>query len=302
VVNETVPVASLAATGVAVSTLLFAPVCVLLHRLTRERFGEAVGRRTVVYLALFPLAFVFSACLHREPVPAVHAGRVPDARARPRLVGLGLRCPGHPDAAGRPAARARLRVAGVDGRRPSLAPLGRARTPGRPVAAGRLAPVALLPLAQIGFQIYLYLVTGQVFASGAAESRGWGREVDVMLVLELPVAWATALWELFVGGANGDLVLSGVMASIWAWLLIEAVARRRLPGEYVIFSGGCLLLAALTGTYLGIPRFFVVAFPLFWLMALHGRNEHVDHSLRAAMPALMAVLAFVAYGVGTFTP
>lgn len=301
-VHELVPVAGLAATGVAVSTLLFAGVCVLLFRLTLEHFDEGVARRTVVYLAVFPLAFVFSAVyteslfllftlasflmLERGRIWAASGFGALAILTRP--VGLLL------------APAIAWRVWSDAGR-----PWRLWGGPDRRVGWGlvvRLAPVGLLPLAQVGFQVYLYLVTGQVFASGAAESRGWGREIDVMLVLELPIAWATALWELFVGSGNGDLVLSGLMASIWAWLLIEAVWRRRLPGEYVVFSGGCLLLAALTGTYLGIPRFFVVAFPLFWLMALHGRNEHVDHTLRAAMPALLAVLAFVAYGVGTFTP
>jgi hypothetical protein len=300
--DEVLPVAGLAASGVVASTVLFAVVCVLLWRLTLERFGEALARRTVTYLAIFPLAFVFSA-VYTESLfltftlasfLMLERGRVWGASTfgalavLTRPVGV-LLAPAIAwrvwSDAGRP-----WRFRGDPGRRVSWS------------LARRLAPVALLPLAQVAFQVYLYLVTGQVFATGAAESRGWGREVDVMLVLELPVAWVAALHEAFLGASDMDLVVSGLFASIWAWLLIEAVWRRRLPGEYLIFSGGCLVLAALTGTYLGIPRFFVVAFPLFWLMAMHGRNEHVDHALRSAMPALLAVLAFVAYSVGTFTP
>jgi hypothetical protein len=301
-VHELVPVAPLATTGVAVSTLLFAGVCVLLHRLTRERFDEGVARRTVVYLAVFPLAFVFSA-VYTESLFLVltlasflmlERGRIAAASGfgalavLTRPVGLVL------------APAIAWRVWTDAGRPWRLWGGPEGRVSRRLVA--RLAPVALLPLAQIGFQVYLYLVTGQVFATGEAQTRGWGREFDVMLVLELPVAWATALWELFAGSGNGDLVLSGMVASVWAWLLIEAVWRRRLPGEYVIFAAGCLLLPVLAGTYLGVPRYFVGAFPLFWLLAVHGRNAHVDHSLRSALPALMAALAFAAYGVGTYTP
>ncbi|CAA9527263.1 MAG: hypothetical protein AVDCRST_MAG79-619, partial [uncultured Thermoleophilia bacterium] len=201
-VHELVPVAGLAATGVAVSTLLFAGVCVLLWRLTLVHYDEPTARRTVVYLAVFPLAFVFSAVyteslfllltlacflmLERGRVWAASGFGALAILTRP--VGLLLA----------PAIAWRV---WTDAGRPWRLWGGPERRIRRALL-WRLAPVGLLPLAQIGFQLYLYLVTGQPFASGAAEARGWGREVDVRLVLELPVAWATALWELFVGQGN----------------------------------------------------------------------------------------------------
>src|SRR4051812_14391746 len=51
---------SFAVTGVIVSNLVFLPALMVLHRLTRDRFGDAVARRTITYLAISPLSFVFS--------------------------------------------------------------------------------------------------------------------------------------------------------------------------------------------------------------------------------------------------
>ena len=51
---------SYALSGVLVSNLVFLPALMALYRLTRERFGDAVARRTITYLAISPLSFVFS--------------------------------------------------------------------------------------------------------------------------------------------------------------------------------------------------------------------------------------------------
>ena len=51
---------SYAVTGVIVSNLLFLPALMVLYRLTRERFGDGVARRTITYLSISPLSFVFS--------------------------------------------------------------------------------------------------------------------------------------------------------------------------------------------------------------------------------------------------
>ena len=47
--------------GAALSTLLLAVGMCLLYRLTDDRLGRAIARRTVLYLSISPLAFVFSA-------------------------------------------------------------------------------------------------------------------------------------------------------------------------------------------------------------------------------------------------
>ena len=59
VVEKVLPF-SYAVTGVIVSNLLFLPALMVLYRLTRERFGDGVARRTITYLAISPLSFVFS--------------------------------------------------------------------------------------------------------------------------------------------------------------------------------------------------------------------------------------------------
>ena len=295
------PFAGLRLLGVTASTLLFGVALLLLWRLTLERYGEALARRAVTYLAIFPLSFVFSAIyteslfltLTLASFLLLERGRIVQASAwgalatLTRPVGVLL------------APAIAWRVWSDAGRPWRL--WGRGPRVGGALVL-RLLPVTLLPAAMVAFQGYLYLVTGQIFATGSAQERGWGRNWDVVLVLKLPVVWIEALWEAAAAGHNMDIVVCMLFAAAWTWLLIEAAWRRRLPGEHLIFAAGSLILAVLAGTYLGVPRYWVGAFPLFWLMAMHGRNEHVDQTLRSAMPALLATLAFVAYGVGTYTP
>ena len=47
--------------GAALSTLLFAVGLCMLYRLTDDLLGRAIARRSVLYLAISPLAFIFSA-------------------------------------------------------------------------------------------------------------------------------------------------------------------------------------------------------------------------------------------------
>jgi hypothetical protein len=290
VIRLVVPV-SYAVIGLAASTLLFAPALVALYQLTKLRLGTVVAERTVLYLAISPLSFVFSAAyteslallltvgtfLLLERRRYLQASAVGALAVLARPIGILL------------APAIAWRIFDDAGRRLSW----------RVVA--QLSAVLLLPLALVGFQAWLYWRTGHPLATLDAEARGWGRTTNPLLVAALPVAVFSGVW-LFHTTHNISHAISAAAAGLYFWLIVYAWRRRALPIEYLMFAAACVILPAYEGTWLGFPRYGLCLFPVFWGLALLGANHRVDQALRMAMPAMMTGMVFIAYGAGTFTP
>ena len=283
---------SFAVTAVLVSNLVFLPALMVLYRLTRERFGDAVGRRTITYLAISPLSFVFSRVyteslalllicgafllLERRRILASSAVGALATLARP--VGIML------------APAIAWQVFEDHGKRLSWRLLL------------KLLPVLLMPLALIAFEAYLWWRTGEPYATHSAEERGWSRGADPFYILLIPVAVGHAVWIAFFDNHDLGLAVSAIAVCCYFWLMVALIRTRKAPIAYSIFALGCIVLAAYTGTWLGFPRFGLVMFPLFWMLALWGENERFDSLIKMTFPALMVGFAFVSFGVGTFTP
>lgn len=283
---------SYAVTGVILSNLLFLPALMVLYRLTRDRFGDAIAKRAITYLSISPLSFVFSmvyteslalllictSFLLLEKRRVWGASMVGALASLARPVGVLL------------APAIAWQVFQNAGRRLSFRLLW------------QLLPVLLLPLAVIGFQAYLWWRTGEVYATHSAEERGWSRGAEPLYILMVPVAVVHALWIAFFDNHDLGLASSAIAVCAYFWLIAALVRTRKAPISYCIFAIGCVVLPAYTGTWLGFPRFGLVIFPLFWMLALWGENERFDNAVRMLFPALMVGFAFVSFGVGTFTP
>jgi Mannosyltransferase (PIG-V) len=283
---------SYAVTGVILSNLLFLPALMVLYRLTRDRFGDVIAKRTITYLAISPLSFVFS-MVYTESLALLLICTTFLLLEKRRIWGA--------SAVGALASLAR--------------PVGILLAPaiawqifhnaGRRVSwrlLWQLLPVLLLPLAVIGFQAYLWWRTGEVYATHSAEERGWSRGAEPLYILLVPVAVVHAVWIAFFDNHDLGLAVSAVAVCTYFWLIAALVRTRKAPMAYCIFAIGCVVLPAYTGTWLGFPRFGLVIFPLFWMLALWGENVRFDNAVRMLFPALMVGFAFVSFGVGTFTP
>jgi Mannosyltransferase (PIG-V) len=284
---------SFAVSGILVSNLLFLPALIVLYRLTADRFGDGVARKTVLYLAISPLSFVFSMTyteslalllicsvfLLLERGRTMLAIGVGGLAVLARPVGILLA----PAIAWHAFERA--------GRRLSL----------RLVAT--LAAVLVLPGAFIAFQAYLWWRTGEVYATHSAEARGWSRAAEPLYLLLLPVAIGHGLWIALTGSHDLGLAASAIAAGTYFWLIVALIRTRTAPIAYCLFAIGCVVLPTYTGMWLGFPRFGLVIFPLVWMLAIWGeRSTRVDGAIRMLSPAMMVGFAFVAFGVGTFTP
>ena len=274
--------------GAALSTLLFAVGLCMLYRLTDDLLGRAIARRSVLYLAISPLAFIFSAVyaeslflvlavgsfLLIERRHAVWSCAVGALAVLARPVGIMLA----------PALAFRI---WKDGRE-----LPRARR------VLRLWPALLLPAAELAWMGYLWWRFGDAFATTHAQKRGWGRGASFPPVLLVQTfideVWQRHLLRYAVHLSFAVLWL-GLLVAIWK-------QRRQIPLEYAIFTAGVVLLPFFAGTVLSAGRLGMMGFPLFWSLAILGRREGVDTAVKILFPPLMAALMFVAYAYQTFTP
>jgi hypothetical protein len=261
------------------SALLLAALC-LLYRMTQGRFDEGMARRTVLYLAIFPLTFVFS---------------LPYAESLFLLLVLGAfaltwhgrwwwGCVAAAGAAiARPTGIALL---------PALAWRLWRTGERRPV---RYLPLLLIPAAEVAFFGFLWWRTGDVLASAHAQERGWGRGVSV-----LPIVFGQAAWDAVSGGHLRFLV-HAAFTLVWCFLIYWGW-RMKLPGEYLIYSALLILLPTTGGLLVSMGRFGMVGFPMFWALADLGRDERVDTVVKVVFPLLLAALIFITFGPRTFTP
>ena len=267
--------------GSLLSTALFGAALCLLYRITLGRYDEAMARRTVLYLSIFPLAFVFS-LPYAESLFLLLAlgafaftwyGRQWEGAAvgalavLARPVGIALL----PALAWRTYRRHGLRV------RPYL-------------------PLLLLPLAELAFFAYLGWRTGDVLANVHAQERGWERGVGV-----LPYVFGYTLWHDVIEGGHLRFLIHMSFTVLWCGLFYQAW-RMRIPGEYLIFAALLILLPTTGGLLVSIGRFGMVAFPLFWALADLGEDGRVDTLVKTSFPMLLAALVMITYSAHTFTP
>jgi hypothetical protein len=267
--------------GSLLSSALFAAALCLLYAVTRGRYDERLARRTVLYLAIFPLTFVFA---------------LPYAESLFLLLTLGtfaLTWHGRwwwASVAGALAVLARpVGIALL----PALA-WRRYRAEG--LRWGAYLPLLLLPAAELAFFLYLAWRTGNFMANPEAQERGWGRGVSI-----LPWVVVHTLWHDVIEGGHLRFLVHIGFTLLWCGLFYKAW-RMRMPGEYLIFAALAVLLPTSGGLLVSMGRFGMVAFPFFWALASLGEDERVDTLVKTSFPLLLGALVMITYAARTFTP
>lgn len=281
------------AAGVLISTACFLLAMILLHGLIQRRSGEPIARTAVWLTAFFPVAYLFSSVyteslyllltvlafvlLERGWVLGSSVVGAFTVLARPQGILL------TPSLA--------LRVWKDEGRRPTWR------------MALRMVPILLLPLAYVAFGAYLYYRTGNPFATQTAQAAGWGRGINVLLVLALPIAILNGLYVGTHDTSHFMYIVDTAFAMTWGLLLIEGLLRRRLPGEYLLYGWLAILLPVLAGTYLALPRYGMGIFVVMWLAAIQvASRPRLAWGLKIAMPLALIATAIVSLGYERYTP
>lgn len=252
----------------------------LVSEIARTKLGPAGARDTVLVLALFPTAFVFTA-LYSDGLFLLcsAASFLAAERGRPWAAGVA----GALAVATRSMGLALL---------PALVYL---LWPGTRRDAWRLAPLLLLPAALGAYALYLDREVGDAFAFTDAQSSGWEREVATLGPLG-------GLWMAVEAGGHGALEIlrdlprldagggleypQALQVSFWnavhlvllvpvAWL--TWVAWRRLGpalGLYALTTLVVILSVPSTGfPLISMPRFVLTDFPVLIALAAVIRDR-----------------------------
>ncbi|MEN3342521.1 MAG: hypothetical protein V7644_1925 [Actinomycetota bacterium] len=252
--------------GLLVSNLALLGALLAFEPLTRALFDAQLARRATIYVAIFPLGFVFSMSYPESLVLlAIALGAL--AALRRRWV-----------------VAAALLAAGTLARPETLfltlplLPLAlRVRRPGeRGLALGAaLAPVAALA----SFALYLGLALHDPLGWTHAE-RAWGRRFTPLGLLRavegLPRAVAGNAWVL------RDVVFFLVYLG-----LLVAARRAGAPLAWVAAGAVVVVLPTFSGSFHSIGRFGLLAPAAFWGLAALGGSRRTDLLIRAASAALL---------------
>jgi hypothetical protein len=268
--------------GSLLSTAFFAAALCLLYRITLERYDLAMARRTTLYMAIWPLAFVYS-------LPYSESLFLLASLAAFALTWHGRRWLG--SASGALAVLAR--PVGI-----ALVPAFAWRIYRRDGLRWRsYLPLLLMLGAELGFFLFLGWRTGDWMGNTHAQHRGWGRGF-----VPVPIELGRGLWS--------DVIQNGLLRTLadisftlgWCYLWYRAWRVLRLPAEYLIYAALVVLLPSSGGSLLSMGRMGMVGFPLMWALADWGRDERVDTVVKTLAPALLATLVFLAFGTRTFVP
>ena len=263
---------SAAASGLILSNLLLLVALVAFHALTRDVLGRETARRATIYVAVFPLGFVFSMAYPESLVLAALA-LAALAALRNRWAAAAL-CA---------AAAALARPEGLFVALPLLAVAWRRRRTLDPVDRGlALGAVAAPAAALVSYPLYLAQVLHDPFAWSTAE-HAWGRSFSPLGVVKafetLPAAFHKDAW-----------VLRDATALVLYLVLLVLARRAGTPWAWVGAAFLVFVLPLFSGSFNSLGRFGLLAPPVFWGLAALGRRRTVDLTIRVLSLALLAAL------------
>jgi len=277
---------SVAVAALLVSSLAAIAGLVLIRRLVAADLGDPVAARTVVYVALGPMAMFLVAPYTEAVFLALSASVFLALRSGRLIVAGGLIALA---ALTRPQGILLLAPAAVVASGPLLAAVRRREWP--PIKPGHLVLV-LLPAAAL--VAWLAWTAQQVGLSPfIAEERGWGGHL----------AWP---WDGLVHGLSNTAIYPGPLinaAAVLAWIVLVAVLwqqRRRVPTSYIAYA--VVSLAPIIfreegfgNPWASAPRFALVVFPLAVAMALVTERRSGLHTVWVACSSLLAAATLVVF-------
>lgn len=264
-------------TGLVLANAFFLVGVVCFFELSRRWIGDAAARRAAIYLAIFPMGFVFSMVYPEGVVLALIA-----------LSAL-LATKGRWGGAALVAALAALtRPEALLLVLPLAALAVRAwRTNGAGARARSLAAVVAAPAAVGGMCLYHWRTFGDALAFSSAQ-RAWGRHASADGVYR-------ALVELVHAPErhNAWLFRDAAFCLVYLVLLVVAV-RIGVPRSWIVASAAVVVLPLWSGSFTSEGRFGLLALPAFAGLGSITRRRWVDVPLRlVSLGLLVAATATV---------
>ena len=251
--------------GLLISNIAFLGALAYLYALVKLEFGDnAVAYHAIFYLAIFPTAIFFSAVYTESLFLLLTVGSVYYAR-RGNFITSGVFG----------ALASMTRVEGVLTALPLAYEVWRAwrERRGTTLARGAVG-LGLVPLGLLSYMFYLYALQGDPLAFTKVQA-DWNRHFAMPWVSIANTIGAIATPPFGSDTANHIIELVFTLAFIG--LLV--VAFRTLRPSYAWYFAASLLMPMCTASLMSMPRFVLVVFPAFMLLALFGRRPAVNSAI-----------------------
>ncbi len=284
------------AIGMIISNLALLGALFVLYQIATDMLGEQVGRRTILYLCIFPTAFFFFAPYNESLFLLLTASAFLALRRQKWwLAGaLGLFA-------------ALTRSAGLLLVFPYLYELWVARKGVEDDEQSalhriwqtlpRLLPVVLIPLGTLIYALYCWRVFHDPLAFSTVQSH-WDRQLTVP-----GVGIVHALGELFFIQPFGSFYEVHILIDLAAtvgFILLAILGWRTLRSSYTLWIGLLLFFTLISpaihqaDALVSTQRFVLEMFPGFITLAALGiKHPRLHHALMIAFPFLQATLALL---------
>ncbi len=260
--------------GLIISNLSFFVALGYLYALVRLEYGDdTVAYHAIFYTAIFPTAIFFSAVYTESLFLALTVASVYYARH------------GNYVTAGIFGALASMtRVEGILTAIPLAyeAWSGWRERRGTTLTRGIIG-VALVPTGLFAYMAYLGALVGDPLYFTKVQDN-WGRHLAPPWVSIINTVHAIAAGPLASSASVNHMI---ELAFTVAFLALMVVAFRALRPSYSWYFAASLLVPMSTASLMSMPRFVLVIFPAFMLMALWGRNPLINSAIVAlSLPLL----------------
>jgi hypothetical protein len=258
-----------AVAGPLVSNVALLVGLVLFEALTRNLFRPQLARRATIYLAVFPLGYVFSMTYPESLMLVLMTGAALAAMRRSWWL-----------AAACGAAAGITRPEGVFIALPLGAIAWSQRRSLGPIERGAAAGAVLAPAAALAsYPLYLSHVVHDPLAWQRAQ-RAWGRHFHalgaVSAIEHLPATLAHNAW-----------LVRDVIAFVLYLVLLAVAWRIGPPLPWLLAGLAIVVIPVFSGGFDSIARFGLLVPPLFWALAWLGRRPRVDLAIRIASITLL---------------
>ncbi|GCE21014.1 mannosyltransferase family protein [Dictyobacter kobayashii] len=275
--------------GMLISNAALLGSLFVIYQIAAEAGGDQVGRRSILYLCIFPTAFFFFAAYNESLFLLLSSGTLLALRRqRWWLAGLlGLLA-------------ALTRSAGIMLAAPYLYELWLAResvlaSKGKMLAS--LLPIVLIPLGLILYSIYCWKLTGN-FLTFVNVQAHWSRQTSwpwqgfIQTIFEL-------FWHQPFGSFNQVHILLDATATV-TFIILAIIGRKKLRPTYTLWLA-LLLLSILISSSIGQrdpfisnQRFVLEMFPAFITLAMVSiTRPRLHQALLWIFPALLATLSLL---------
>ena len=257
--------------GMLVSTAAFFFGLLFLYKLVEHEFDRFVARRAIFYVSIFPTAVFFSAVYTESLFFMLTVASFYYLRERrwwfAGAIGL---------------LAAMTRVEGVLLIVPFVIEWYGLHKTNLRHGLSSLLPMGLIPLGLALYMAYLWVLNGDPLYFSHVQSH-WNRH--------LAAPWTSVLnsFHKIATATNSQTVANQMLELVFTALMVAVLIAgfRRLRPAYVAYMALSILVPLCTSSLMSMPRFALVLFPMFAILALWGARPSVNNAIVAfSLPLL----------------